>query len=128
MSTSSSSRTRRIALVIGVAALAIAVVAPTAEKRIAARPAEHDIGARIADERIGAGRACVGDGIRDVAAEDDVTLAGIIDTARVGATGSDDNIVEAVAVDISAAANRFARKIICIDAVETEYLGLVKRG
>jgi len=51
-------------------------------------------------------------------AEHDITLAGFSVAVGIGAVGADDYVEDTVAVDVARAADRFARAVVAIDAVD----------
>ena len=52
--------------------------------------------------------------------EDHVALAGVVLAVRIGATGPDDQVVDAVAVDVPRARDRDAAAVVRVDPVEAE--------
>ena len=59
-------------------------------------------------------------------AEHDVTLAGTVIPAGIGDRSADDEVGEAVAVDVPGPGDRGAAEVVAIDAVEAEAVGAVE--
>ena len=71
-------------------------------------------------ERVVGGKRCVVGAAELRRPEDHVALAGVVLAVRIGARGPDDQVVDAVAVDVARARDRDAAVVVRVDPVEAE--------
>ena len=112
-----------------VAGGAVQEVAPAvADQGVVTLGADEDLAGARTDEDVVALVAEAVDRAGEIAAEHDVALTGIASPPRIGAGSPDDQVGEAIAVDVARAAHREARAIVRVDAIEAEAVGAVEGG
>ena len=105
--------------------------AATADDHIVTQPGDEYLGTGAAGEPVGIRGAKEIDRVREIAAKNDMRFATIVAATRratVTAAGTDDQIVEAIAVDIAGATNVAAAIVAVIALWNQESVGAVECG